>query len=560
MARAGSDKTGAQNLRDRFSGLKPGLLTRLFIFSLAGIFVSIGAVAFLVAGREKALLSSIRNEKSISVAEDVVETVREEMLVRRRPAEILKIVGGRIRGSGIKLAIFKKDGSVYFGPAGARLPAAARPLSAGGAVWSGGYSYNKDGVFAFFRPLINERACWGCHSRADRIRGYVGVFLPGAGLGNGIDRVFGSALLFALLISLASGAGLVLVVKRMLYRELSRESEEKLKALAEKEFSEAIFNSTASGVAVLDENGNILRMNQPGLEILELTGEEAVGKRVDTIDEALADMRYTMPKLSREAVIRTGDGKIKPIGFTSSQLLDQNGGQKGIIVVFRDLTEIKKISDEIRKKQHFEMIGKVIAGVAHEIRNPLFAIQSIGQLLEREIAAAQHQALIQAMLKETRRVKALIEELLSYSRPSRLEMGWIDLHLFFEDLFSYVKLSGYQPQVLFSSTGTAMVKADSDKMRQVFLNLLDNAAGASCKRVEITAERENGMAVITVRDDGQGIKEADMERIFDPFFTTKKEGTGLGLPICRKIVEEHGGRLEIKSAPGEGTTVTVRIP
>ncbi len=546
---------------DMLAGMKSGLLARLFIFFVAGIFVSTGAVVLLVAGREKALLSSIRSEKTVSAAEDVVETVREEMLVRRKPAEISRIVSGRMRASGIKIAIFRKDGSVYFGPAGARLPA-GWPLSNASPKEHlyRGYSYDRGGVFAFFRPLVNERACWGCHSPADRILGYVGVFMPDDGLGSGIDRVLGSSLLFALLVALASGAGLVLIVKRMLYHELSRESEEKLRALAEKEFSEAIFNSTASGVAVLDEDGSILRMNQSGLEILGITHEEAVGKRVDAIDAALADMIHTMPKLSREVAIRTGDGGIRPIGFTSSPLLDQNGGQKGIIVVFRDLTEIKKLSDEIRKKQHFEMIGKVIAGVAHEIRNPLFAIQSIGQLLEREIPAAQHQALIQAMLKETKRVKALIEELLSYSRPSRLEMGWIDLHLFFEDLFNYARLGGYRPQASFSSSGTAMIKADSDKMRQVFLNLLENASGASCTKVEITAERENGLAVITVRDDGQGIKDADMERIFDPFFTTKKEGTGLGLPICRKIVEEHGGRMDIKSVPGAGTAVTVRIP
>ena len=521
--------------------------------------------ALLLAAREKALLASFQNERSTSLAEDVVEAVRDEMLVKRKPQEIPKIVNSRMRRDDITIMIFRKDGSVYFGPAGARLPGKE-------ARQEKDYSYTKDGVFAFFRPLVNEKACWGCHNPADRLRGYVGVFIPADGLGGRIGNVLWKSLLAAFLIALACGSALALLVVKMLRKELSRENEEKLKALAEKEFSDAIFNSTVSGVAVLDEKGRILRMNQSGLEILEIAPGEAEGRSVGAIAASLAEMRNTLPQqgneagypLSRELAVRTGTGRIKPIGFTNSQLLDPDGRQKGVIVVFRDLTEIKKLRDEIRKKQHFETIGKVLAGVAHEIRNPLFAIQSIGQLLEREITTTQHLALIQAMLKETGRVKALIEELLSYSRPSRLKLDWIDLNLFFEDLSNDIKLGGYRPQVTFSSVGSSAggirVRVDSDRLRQVFVNLLENAAGASCGSVEIAAGKKNGMAVITVRDDGEGIKEADMDRIFDPFFTTKKEGTGLGLPICRKIVEEHGGMLDIKSAPGEGTTVTVKIP
>ncbi len=507
-----------------------GLRARLFIFFLAVMLVSTGAVAIFVAGRERAFLFSIQKARSISLAEDAVETVREEMLVERKPAGISKIVSGRMGRTGVSVAIFGKDGSLYYGPPGLRLPGAAGAHLSPSAAYLG-YSYEKNGVFAFFRPLLNEKACWGCHSPADRVRGYVGIFIPVSGPQQRIDRALASSIVFALLISIAGGAAMVFIAKRMLGRELSRESGEKLKALAEKEFSEAIFNSTASGVAVLDEKGNILRMNQSGLEILEISAREAAGSRLDAIDAALAEMRNTVPaqpspetlcQPSRETVIRTAGGEIKPVGFTNSQLLDQNGRRKGVIVVFRDLTEIKRLRDEISKKQHFEAIGKVIAGVAHEIRNPLFAIQSIGQLLEREITSSQHQALIHAMLKETGRVKALIEELLSYSRPSALQMRWLDLHTFFEDLFSYIRLGGFRPKVTFRSTGSVRIRADGDKMRQVFLNLLENAAGASCTKVEITAEGRDGQVAITVSDDGAGIKEADLDRIFDPFFTTKK--------------------------------------
>ena len=386
-----------------------------------------------------------------------------------------------------------------------------------------------------------------------------------------------AALVLAFYAAFAACGGVVLIVRRMLLAPMAElsmkedmlamkedmlaESELNYRTLsAEKEFSEAIFNSTASGVAVLDENGKVLRMNQSGLDMLDLSAEDAAGRYIDSISDGLEEMKRIIPNLNREINIKTEGGRIKPIGFTNSQLMDHDGRQKGIIVVFRDLTEIKKLRAEISKKQHFESMGKVMAGVAHEIRNPLFAVQAIGQILEREMPSPRHQGLISAMLKETGRMKALIEDLLFYSRPSRLEVAGLDVDFFFEDIVNSLRLNGYQPRVLFSCPAPLRIEGDGNKLRQVFLNLMDNAAGASCGQVEIRAERKNGMAVITIRDDGKGIAEADMERIFDPFFTTKKEGTGLGLPICRKIVEDHGGRIEINSSKGEGTAVTVTMP
>ncbi len=379
-----------------------------------------------------------------------------------------------------------------------------------------------------------------------------------------------ATLFLAFYAAFAACGGVVLIVRRMLLvpmAEISRKndmlaaSELNYRTLAaEKEFSEAIFNSAASGVAVLDENGKILRMNQSGIDVLELSSGGVEGRYIGSVNAGMEEMENINPDLNRELTVRMEDGRVKPIGFTSSPLLDHDGRQNGTIVVFRDLTEIKKLRAEINKKQHFESMGKVMAGVAHEIRNPLFAVQAIGQILEREMPSPRHQGLISAMLKETGRMKALIEDLLFYSRPSRLEMAGIDVDFFFEEIVNSLRLGGYQPRVSFSCPAPMRINADSNKMRQVFLNLMDNAAGASCSQVEIRAERKNGAAVITVRDDGEGIAEADMERIFDPFFTTKKEGTGLGLPICRKIVEDHGGRMEIKSSKGAGTAVTVTLP
>ncbi len=104
------------------------------------------------------------------------------------------------------------------------------------------------------------------------------------------------------------------------------------------------------------------------------------------------------------------------------------------------------------------------------------------------------------------------------------------------------------------------IKADLDKLSQIFLNFIDNSISAGCKKIDITSERKDYRVAIKVQDDGIGMKNETLDRIFDPFFTTKKEGTGLGLSICKKIIEDHGGTIEIKSVLGVGTTVLLTLP
>jgi len=338
-----------------------------------------------------------------------------------------------------------------------------------------------------------------------------------------------------------------------------KKAEEKLRALMEelstqKEFSEAIYNNTPSGIMVLDKEGHILKINHPGVEILKISPSEVVGTPLTAIYPESKEMLTLDTHYAREILITLADGRMRPVGFTNSPLLDKDGKEKGIIIVFRDLVEIKELQAELRKKQHFEAMGKVISGVAHEIRNPLFGIQAIAQILERESESSQHQALISALLKETYRVRNLIDELLLYSRPSVLNLIDMDLDIFLSELKEFFKTKHHDEVLSVNVPPLTRFKADKDKLMQVFVNLLENAVGAGSKRIEITSEkRDNGLR-IAVKDDGTGIKPDALERIFEPFFTTKKEGTGLGLPICRKIMEDHGGTMEVLSTAGAGTT------
>lgn len=322
----------------------------------------------------------------------------------------------------------------------------------------------------------------------------------------------------------------------------------------EKEFSDAVFNNMGTGIMVLDAEGAVVRLNRFGADILGAPPETLIGKR---LSRALPGAERLLEKdisPTKEMELSIG-GRTIPLGFHNSPLFDAEGHTSATVVIFRDLTEIKRLQAEIRKKQHFESMGRVVAGVAHEIRNPLFGISFIAQILERETTEDKHKALLQALLKETNRMKRLVEELLLYSRPSKLNIVEAGLDIFVEKIRDFIKAKGKPVSLAAYLQDSPTLKADVDKMTQVFINLTDNAMGSGAACIEIRSERKGGLLLISISDDGSGISAEHMERVFDPFFTTRKEGTGLGLSICKKLVEDHGGKIDIESTAGKGTTV-----
>lgn len=328
--------------------------------------------------------------------------------------------------------------------------------------------------------------------------------------------------------------------------------------IAERDFSEVILNNVATGIMALDPESRVVKLNPIGFEILNIA-DYVIGKKLTDVLPQVSDFLIINSDLSREVEFSDGT-RVIPIGFSNSPLTYANSKQPGTVVVFRDLTEIKKLQTAVRKKQHFAAMEKVIAGVAHEIRNPLFGISSIVQILEREVKSGPHRELMQTMLKEIYRIKNLIDELLLYSRPAKLDIKEVNLNVLMEKVKYYVIAKKQGAAINLTVNPSVTIMADMDKLTQVFLNLLDNALNAGSKNVDITAEKNNDRTLITAKDDGLGIKKDVIDRICDPFFTTRKEGTGLGLSICKKIIEDHGGNIEIQSIEGQGTTVIITLP
>lgn len=211
-------------------------------------------------------------------------------------------------------------------------------------------------------------------------------------------------------------------------------------------------------------------------------------------------------------------------------------------------------------------IGELAAGAAHEIRNPLTAIQSSLQYLSTKIQAEKEKKLLTNALKETRRINEILTALLSFSRPSEIKKEKNNIIEILEDSLDLISIQAKKYKITISRdypTTPILLNSDKAQLKQLFLNILLNSAQAMKEGGELKIEvqpKDNHKILVTVTDTGEGIPEDKLDNIFDPFFTTKRGGTGLGLSICYGIIESHKGEIEVKSKANQGTTVLITLP
>lgn len=375
-----------------------------------------------------------------------------------------------------------------------------------------------------------------------------------------------------------------LTTLKELAESLARHLEDKVKEQTfelskSKQLLENILASMASGLLVVNLDGNIAMLNRHGAEVLHCSQERLLGKKfLDLFPDTHELLTVRPDQLSRELELRLPDGVSIPLGFTNSYLLDPQGEREGVIILFRDLSEIRRLREEIRRKDRLAAIGEMVAGVAHEIRNPLFGISSVAQILSREVDFDQaHRDLVSAMLSEIKRLNALVEDLLFYGRPLELKLHPEDLNQIWEEILSLSKDQLVEGGVILQKEldpELPLILLDGHKIRQVFLNLLKNAMEATPPGGVITVrtrlqrlgtgnrglKKSSEFVEVSLQDTGFGIAPENLGKLFNPFFTTKASGSGLGLPICLKIVEDHGGTIRVQSERGKGSCFTVLLP
>lgn len=340
--------------------------------------------------------------------------------------------------------------------------------------------------------------------------------------------------------------------------------------------SENIIKSISSGVFTFDCRGKVVNMNLPASTVLLLAPEEMLGvgyqdlfsgceRFREIIRASLEDGRF----FSREEIeIERSPGDTRFLGVSASPLRSRNDEVIGSICLFTDLTEIRQLQDQGRLRENLARLGEMSAGIAHEFRNGLAAIQGYAQLVDRNPEDGRVAEYAGEILKETRTLGKVVSDFLAFARPTALRMERVELDGMLRECLDEVTPPGEEERVRFSLQGSfPAVNGDETLLRQALLNLLRNARQAVCAardqggEVRVTGrETASGMVELEVRDNGVGIEEQNLDRVFLPFFTTRDEGTGLGLALVQKIILSHNGTVRVSSRSGQGSVFRVTLP
>ena len=337
-------------------------------------------------------------------------------------------------------------------------------------------------------------------------------------------------------------------------------------------FTDILVSSLPVGLIATDSHGVIRICNDAAGEILDIESSRIRGKIPEiSLPPGLAQMFFTntqaeMAERQKEIHLHVDPAKPLTLQLTSMGVLDNDNCLAGEVLLIRDLTAVKLLEKELQRSERLAALGKMAAGVAHELRNPLSSIKGLAVLLKSQLSASGSGVeTADVLVKEVERLNRSIGELLEYARPAQLKRELTDIDEIIKKTVSLVQVDAESYQislVLALATGLPMVRVDRDKLNQVVLNLFLNAIQAMPNGGVLTVrtERDGGMIVVCIRDSGEGIAPENLHRVFDPYFTTKSNGTGLGLALSTKIVEEHGGMMKISSTLNEYTEVRVMLP
>jgi two-component system, NtrC family, sensor histidine kinase PilS len=354
------------------------------------------------------------------------------------------------------------------------------------------------------------------------------------------------------------------------------ELKEKIDSLTQlQQLNEHIVSSIRSGLITTDLEGRIAVFNTAAQELTGRDAQEMLGKPVQLLigtafwDNILkADLLQNPKALRHEEWILVPGGPKRFLGFSVSPLLDQKQKSLGYIVSFQDLTEIIRLEEEIRVKDRMAAIGRMAAGIAHEIRNPLTSMQGSVEILRSHAnLPSKDERLLNILIREGDRLNKFVEDFLNFARPRHYAKHSIDLVPVLRDS---VMLLRNNPEIKEKHAVTLNVEAQSirilgsaDQLNQVFWNLAQNAMRAMPNSGELKIsirKSSESIGEVVFQDNGIGMSQDQKDQIFQPFQSGFKGGLGLGLSIIFQIMEDHRGRISLESEIGKGTRVSLSFP
>ena len=333
-----------------------------------------------------------------------------------------------------------------------------------------------------------------------------------------------------------------------------------------------VIASMSSGLMTTDSVQRLTFLNRAGGELLGVDPARVAGR-------SLSDFGFVLPEDwatvwdgghgwdTFRGEIETDRGSLRRVLGYSLRGFPEADGEQGLLILFQDLTELKKLERRARFNEQLAAVGSLAAGIAHEIRNPLASISGSVQVLSNELTVGSaERRLMEIIVSESNRLSRILEDFLRFVRPQERSVAEFDVATAVTEVMDLFRLSdeisdAHRIEVQVSPP-RSVLSGDRDQIRQIIYNVAKNAvrAMAAGGTLTVLGREEDAWYSIRFTDTGRGMSEEELARLFTPFSTAFDGGTGLGMAIVRRIVEDHGGAIDAESRPGEGTTVTVLLP
>jgi len=355
-----------------------------------------------------------------------------------------------------------------------------------------------------------------------------------------------------------------------------------------KSYTDSIFGSLTSGVVTLDLDGRLATLN-PAAEMLsglfaaEVTGRYAteVFAHTPEVGEILLEtLSSRSGRTNLSLTLRRLNGTTLPVEMSTAPLRGVEGKDLGVVGVFGDVTVVRELEAQLHRSDRLAALGTLAAGLAHEIKNPLTSLRTFTRLIPKKFDDARFRESFQEVVpRELERINGIVEQLLELARPARLHLQPVVIPVLLDRVLELYTHELETRRIVVSreyGRDVPAIPADADQLYQALVNLVANALEAMAPEGRLTVRTgwhhgpdpfgtgpRGGLARrirIEIEDTGPGIAAHDADKVFDPFFTTKASGTGLGLALTHKIVEDHGGAISFTSARGRGTTFRILLP
>jgi two-component system sensor histidine kinase HydH len=332
-------------------------------------------------------------------------------------------------------------------------------------------------------------------------------------------------------------------------------------------FTGSILKNMDEAVIVINRDFIVSLFNSSAQKLFKIRDEEVSGRNLNELSKFTFLVDIIKSDRSTEKLLNiAGEDKYLLISSTTNH--DEQNNIESYTVVLSDITERKSLEESARRREKLSAMGELASGVAHEIRNPINAIGMIAQRLQKEFSPGanneEFNSITNLLRSEVTRINKIIKQFLDYAKPLDVITTEIDADEYFNQVYQLFHGQSDRRSISFRmiTTNPGRIKIDPELMKQALMNLIQNAFDAvgEAGKIRLDYKCLNDSLEITISDNGRGIPDEDKDRIFDLYYTSRKDGTGIGLSITQKIIEQHGGLISFESTVNEGTTFKIVLP